>query len=82
MDSRLTKEDLYILSLYTGFLFVENFSELHQFAEKLICRPILTHEFVTKPFLDEVNSIIKPNVEIIMRKMFLQAAEVNKDILE
>jgi hypothetical protein len=37
-----------VMTAYTGILFCENFSEFHEFAEKLLDRPIWTHEFASK----------------------------------
>jgi hypothetical protein len=40
----LTKDQAAILSAYTGFL-CGNFSDLHRYAEKVLGRPIWTHQF-------------------------------------
>lgn len=34
-----------LLSLYSGTLLCKNFSDVHEAAEKLLDRPVLTHEF-------------------------------------
>lgn len=46
----LTIDDLVILSTYTGYLFVNDFSLVHKKIEDLHKRPVFTHEI---PFIQE-----------------------------
>ena len=40
----MTKREAAIVSAYTGYLIGE-FSTLHEYAEKIMGRPVFTHEF-------------------------------------
>jgi len=63
----MTKNEAAIITIYTGFLLGE-FHDAHEYAEKLMGRPVYTHEFASKEFntilrkkskQDFVNLIIK-----------------------
>lgn len=43
---KLTKEQAAIISAYTGIL-CGSFSDMHEYAERKLGRPILTHEFAS-----------------------------------
>lgn len=45
----MTKEEAAIVSAYTGILIGE-FSDMHEYVEKLLGRPVFTHEFGTGLF--------------------------------
>lgn len=44
MGDTLTKRQAQIVSAYTGFL-AGPFSDFHEYAEELLERPVMTHEF-------------------------------------
>lgn len=46
---RLTKEQGSIMSAFTGILCGE-FSAMHEYAERVMERPVFTHEFGSKEF--------------------------------
>lgn len=45
----MTKREAAIVSAYTGVLLGE-FSDMHEYVEKLLDRPVFTHEFGNKDF--------------------------------
>lgn len=47
----MTHKEAVILSAYTGFLLVRDFSDVHRFCEKLLGRAIFTHEFADPKFM-------------------------------
>lgn len=49
--NRLTKRQAAIIGLYTGVT-CGPFADIHEYAEKLISRPIFTHEFATTKFVE------------------------------
>lgn len=49
----MTKEEKLIVSAYTGVLMVD-FDELHHYAEKLLGRPLWTHEFASESLVNEI----------------------------
>lgn len=63
----MNKREALVFTLYTGRLFVKDFSEVHVFAEELLNRPILTHQFAS----EEIPGMLKKAVE----KEFIQICE-------
>jgi hypothetical protein len=53
MNPKLTKEQASILGAYTGIL-CGNFGDFHKYAEKILGRPIWTHEFASEKFVEEL----------------------------
>ena len=49
----MTKKEAAILSAYTGLLF-GSFSDLHGYAEKILKRPIFTHQFAMGNMAEEL----------------------------
>ena len=54
----MTNKKKLIVSAYTGILMVE-WSEFHQFIEKLLGRPILAHEFDNEEVIEEILANVK-----------------------
>lgn len=55
---KLTKEQAVIISAYTGFLAC-SFSDLQEYAQKLMGRPIWTHEFADPVVADKIRELSK-----------------------
>ena len=51
----MTREEAAIVSIYTGFL-IGSFYDGHKYAEKIMGRGIMTHEFASKEFTDTLRS--------------------------
>ena len=51
----MTKREAAIVSAYTGIL-IGDFSEMHKYVEKIMDRPVFTHEFAGKNFAKEVKN--------------------------
>ena len=49
----MTKREKQVVSAYTGVLMCD-FSDLHEYIEELIGRPVLTHELADDDILDEI----------------------------
>ena len=49
----MTKQERVIVSAYTGFLMC-NFGDMHEYIEKIMGRPVWTHELAMKPIMDEI----------------------------
>lgn len=58
---RLTKEQSVIISAYTGFL-VGNFSDMHEYIEKKMGRPVLTHEMGSEDFCNNLRDLVKEDL--------------------
>lgn len=55
---KLTKEQAIIISAYTGVLCC-NFTDLHEYIEKVMGRPVFTHELGDGLFWDDLRDKIK-----------------------
>lgn len=69
----ITKEELVILSLYTGILFTKDFNSVHSMAEDLLKRPIMTHEFASASVWQELRTASKDAFMPILEKLNRQA---------
>lgn len=50
---RLTKEQAAIVGAYTGIT-ASNFSVVHEYAEKVLGRPVWSHEFASQGLADKL----------------------------
>ena len=58
----MTREEAILLSAYTGFLLVQDFSDVHKFCEDTLGRPIWTHEFADKDVQKEIQGKLRPQI--------------------
>lgn len=61
----MTKEEGVILSAYTGYLLVDDFGAVHEFIEKLLGRPVWTHQLADPAIQEEIRrecKMILPDV--------------------
>ena len=56
----MTKEEAAIISAFTGRLIGE-FSDMHEYIEKVMNRPVWTHELADKSTMDEIRNAAKPD---------------------
>ena len=56
----MKKREAILISAYTGFLLTKDFSDVHEFCEKICGRPIWTHEFAEKSVQEEIQEKCKP----------------------
>lgn len=49
----MTKQEKIIVSAYTGVLMCD-FGDLHEYIEKIMGRPVWTHELANKQVVDEI----------------------------
>ena len=62
----MTKQEGLIISAYTGYLLVENFGDVQGFIEKMLERPVFTHELAEDSILVEIREkLYQKIVEII-----------------
>lgn len=57
---KLTKEQAAIIGAYTGYA-AGPFSDIHGYAERVLGRPIWTHEFASKRVVEELREAAKPD---------------------
>ncbi len=58
----MTRDEALLLSAYTGYLLVPDFSDVHEFCERTLGRPIYTHEFVDEKIVEEIREKLKPEI--------------------
>lgn len=54
----LTKREAAIVSAYTGFL-IGSFSDMHEYAEKIMGHPIFTHQFADESLVKKLREKTK-----------------------
>lgn len=64
----MTKYEGIVLSAYTGFVLTKDFSDVHKFCEKLLDRPVFTHELATETVQNEIRKKCKPLIEKIVQE--------------
>jgi hypothetical protein len=57
-SNRLTQVQAAIVGAYTGFA-IGPFSDIHAYAERVLRRPIMTHEFASKALTAELREAAK-----------------------
>lgn len=55
----LTKDQALLISAYTGFMCVREFSDLHAYIEKILGRSVFTHEMADKQLFVEIREKLK-----------------------
>ena len=61
----MTTHELLVMSAYTGYLFCGT-SELHEFIEKTLGRPVLTHELAEDAIWTELRGKLRPKIDKII----------------
>ena len=57
---QLTREQAAVVSAYTGYL-VGSFSDMHEYIEKIMGRPVFTHEMGSQEMMDQIREAAKPD---------------------
>ena len=55
----MTKREAAIVSAYTGFL-LGAFSDMHEYIEEIMERPVFTHEMGNKHFMEQLHEKTRP----------------------
>jgi len=55
---KLTREQAAIVSAYTGYL-IGPFSDMHAYIEKIMGRPVWTHEMASEKLIDQIREAAK-----------------------
>lgn len=62
----MTKYEAAVISAYTGIL-VGKFEDTHELIEKLLGRPVWTHELASKELWNEIKEEVKPQfIELVV----------------
>ncbi|MCI5652243.1 MAG: hypothetical protein MR295_08445 [Ruminococcus bromii] len=65
----MTHREAVIISAYTGFLFAKDFEDVHRFCEKILGRPIYTHEFADPTLRGKIRAKCEPLVEELVHNL-------------
>lgn len=63
----MTKHEKIVVSAYTGCMLCD-FNDMHAYIEKLLGRPVFTHELATKAVCDEIRERARPDLEAICKE--------------
>lgn len=58
----MTKKESLIISAYTGFMVTKQFSDVHEFIEETLERPVFTHELAFESTTNEIREKLKPQI--------------------
>ena len=58
MDSKLTKQDLRVLSVITGYLFCDSFGEAFEFAKAVVNEPIDTIQLQNRRIQSKLKGLL------------------------
>jgi hypothetical protein len=64
----MTKREGCVLTAYTGVMLCNNFADFHGYAEKLLGRPIFTHEFANDKVVEELRKASEKEFTDIMER--------------
>ena len=56
----MTKDEAAIVSAYTGYL-IGKFSDMHAYVERIMERPVFTHEMGSESIMDEIRARAQPD---------------------
>ena len=79
----MTHKEAVLVSAYTGFLLTNSFSDVQEFCEKLLSRPIFTHEFADHEVQKEIREKCKPMIlDLISNEDHITTSSITKDQIE
>jgi hypothetical protein len=64
----MTKREAIVLTAYTGILLC-NLEDYYEYVEKLLGRPVFTHELADKKTVDEIKEGSKEEAEAILSNL-------------
>lgn len=56
----MTKQEAAIVAAYTGYL-IGDFSDMHAYVEKILGRPVFTHEMASEALAEQIRQKSKPD---------------------
>ena len=65
----ITRDEAAILSAFTGIA-IGPFSDTHEYAERVLGRPIYTYEFASQATFDELREATRPDFERITKHLW------------
>lgn len=65
----MTKAESLIVSAYTGYLFTKQFADVHEYIEKVLERPVFTHELASEEVNKEIREKLKLKIIEIIKSI-------------
>jgi len=59
-EIKMNQRETLVFTAFTGVTFVQDFSDFHKYAEELMGRPILTHQFASAELAEQIAAAAKP----------------------
>ena len=66
----MTKDELILISAYTGFLLAPDFGEVHEACEKALGRPIFAHELASNEVNEAIREALLPKIKQMVDEAF------------
>jgi hypothetical protein len=63
----MTKHEKIVVSAYTGYMLCD-FNDMHAYIEKLLGRPVFTHELASSAIQNEIREKARPDLEAICKE--------------
>lgn len=65
----MTKREAVLISAYTGYLLVADFSDVAEYCQKVLGRPIYTHEYADPDLQRELQDKLRPRIAELIRNL-------------
>ena len=65
----MTKREAVLISAYTGYLLVPHFTDVAEYCQKLLGRPIYTHEYADPDLQRELQDKLRPRIAELIRSL-------------
>jgi len=66
----MKKEDMVLISAYTGYMLCKEFSEVQKLVEEKVGRPIYTHEFAREDTQLEIRKVLLPDIKKLINEVY------------
>ena len=65
----MTKREAVLISAYTGYLLAPDFSDVAEYCQKVLGRPIYTHEYADPDLHRELQDKLRPRIMDLIRSL-------------
>ena len=65
----MTKQEAVLISAYTGYLLAPDFSDVAEYCQKVLGRPIYTHEYADPDIQRELQDKLRPQIAELIRNL-------------
>ena len=65
----MIKQESTLILAYTGFMLTESFSDMHEFIEKTMERPVFTYELANQEFKKVLQKKLLPKIQTLIQNI-------------